>query len=135
MDRITKERRSWNMSQIRSKDTVPEIIVRKYLYAQGVRYRLHVKLPGKPDVVIRKKRIAIFINGCFWHAHDNCPNFRFPKARSEFWKTKIESNISRDEKNNQTLINDGWKVITIWECQLRKDRDTTLTKLMEAINR
>ncbi len=95
------------MSRIRSKNTQPEMIVRKCLYKQDVHYRLHTKLPGKPDITIGKKKIAIFINGCFWHAHNNCPDFRWPKTRCEFWENKIIVNVTRDKSNYINLKEAG----------------------------
>lgn len=132
MDRITKDHRSWNMSRIRGKDTKPEIIVRKYMYAKGLRYRIHSKLPGKPDIVISKKRVAIFVNGCFWHAHENCPDFRWPKTRAEFWKAKLESNVARDLKNYALLEADGWHIEVVWECQLKNNLNSTLKSVLVA---
>lgn len=115
------------MSRIHGKNTKPEIIVRKYLYSRGIRYRLHTKLPGKPDIVIKSKGIVIFVNGCFWHAH-NCPAFRLPKTRSDFWKTKIEANKARDIRNEEALNKSGWRVLTIWECELNELHLNTLTE-------
>lgn len=129
MDRITKEHRSWNMSRIRGKDTKPETIVRKYLYSRGIRYRLHAKLPGKPDIAIRKRRTAVFVNGCFWHAHEGCQDFRWPKTRAEFWKAKISTNKIRDMENYAKLSEDGWHVYEVWECNLKKDPAGTLEAL------
>jgi DNA mismatch endonuclease (patch repair protein) len=133
MDRITKEHRSWNMSRIRGKNTKPEIVVRKYLYANGVRYRLHAKLPGKPDITIAKKNLVIFVNGCFWHAHNNCRNFRWPKTRNKYWRDKIEKNVQRDKTNYDILINKGWKVIVVWECNLNKNSKLTLKEVITNI--
>lgn len=121
------------MSRIRGKDTVPEMLVRKFLHAQGIRYRLHAKLPGKPDIVVRKNKVAVFINGCFWHGHTNCKYAVTPKSNATFWQSKISGNIERDQKNRQKLKQDGWKILTIWECELGRDRDITLNKLLSAI--
>lgn len=129
MDRITKEHRSWNMSRIRGKNTAPEMLVRRFLYSQGIRYRLHAKLPGKPDIVIRKNKAAIFINGCFWHGH-NCKFAVTPKSNTNFWQSKISGNVERDQRNRQQLEVDGWKVLTVWECELEKDRDRTLQNIL-----
>lgn len=119
-DIFTKEQRSYIMSRIKSENTRPELIVRKYLYNQGFRYRLHIKaLPGSPDIVLKKYRTVIFINGCFWHGHENCPIYKLPKTRSEWWKAKIGRNIKRDNKNRIQLRKMGWHVMTIWECQLK----------------
>lgn len=112
MDKITKERRSWNMSRIKSKDTKPELKVRKILYKLGYRFRLHRKdLPGKPDIVLPKYRTAMFVNGCFWHRHDNCIEASRPKSNSEFWENKLNKNVERDLKKYQLLREDNWKVI------------------------
>ena len=110
------------MAGIGSKDTKPEIIVRKAMHSSGFRYRLHVKgLPGKPDLVFQKYNAVIFVNGCFWHGHD-CHLFKWPKTRSDFWKQKIEGNIARDQRTSSELLATGWRVMTIWECAL-KGRD------------
>jgi len=115
-----KKTRSYNMSRIRGKDTKPEMIVRKFLFSQGFRYKLHDKsLPGKPDIVLPKYKTVIFIHGCFWHGHEGCKYFVLPKTRAEWWKAKIEGNISRDV-NNYVLLDDlGWKVFIIFECDLK----------------
>ena len=108
------------MSHIRSKATKPEITVRKWLWVHGYRYRLKVKsVPGKPDIVMRRYRTAIFVNGCFWHKHD-CGRFVWPSSNEEYWHKKINRNIERDANNLRTLTEQGWRVITIWECQLKK---------------
>jgi DNA mismatch endonuclease (patch repair protein) len=133
MDRLTKERRSWNMSRIRGKNTKPELIIRKYLFSKGIRYRINAKLPGKPDVSIKKIRTAIFINGCFWHGHVNCNDSGIPKSNSTFWMTKISTNMARDKRNTEMLRKDGWEVITIWECILNKDKENTLINLKNTL--
>lgn len=120
-DRHSKEARSYNMSRIRSKDTKPEMAVRKHLFAQGFRYRLHdKKLPGKPDIVLPKYKTVIFIHGCFWHAHENCRYAVMPKSNTEYWTKKISKNISRDLSAIENLKNLEWKEIVLWECELRK---------------
>lgn len=131
MDVHDKETRSFNMSRIKGKDTKPEEIVRKYLFSQGFRYRKNDKrLPGKPDIVLPKYRTVIFVNGCFWHKHEGCKYFVWPKSNPEFWREKIEGNVERDKKKATELIEKGWRVITIWECELKsKDRAKTLEKL------
>lgn len=117
----TPEQRSYNMSRIRGKDTKPEELVRKYLFSQGFRYRKNdARLPGKPDIVLPKYKTVIFVNGCFWHAHEGCRYFVWPKNNADFWKKKIESNVERDAKNYQLLKNLGWNVLIIWECELKK---------------
>lgn len=115
----TPEQRSYNMSRIHSKNTKPEELVRKFLFSQGFRYRKNdAKLPGKPDIVLPKYKAVIFVNGCFWHGHEGCRYFVWPKNNAEFWKEKITGNIQRDKHNHQLLANQGWRVIEIWECQL-----------------
>lgn len=117
----TPEQRSYNMSRIRGKDTKPEELVRKYLFSQGFRYRKNdARLPGKPDIVLPKYRTVIFVNGCFWHAHQGCKYFVWPKNNEEFWRNKISGNIRRDSDNYMQLEQMGWKVIVVWECQLKK---------------
>ena len=109
------------MSRIRSKDTKPEMIVRKFLHGQGFRYRLHVKdLPGKPDIVLTKYKTVIFVHGCFFHGHKDCKYFVVPKTRTEWWVNKINGNIANDAKAFEALQNLGWKVLEIWECELKK---------------
>lgn len=131
----TPEQRSRNMSAIRSKDTKPEEIVRKFLFSQGFRYRKNdPRLPGKPDVVLPKYKTVIFVNGCFWHAHKDCKYFVWPKNNEAFWKAKIESNVVRDQQTEAQLIAMGWKVIVVWECQLKKKcREETLLQLENLI--
>ena len=117
-DNHTPEERSYNMSRIRSKDTKPEEVVRKYLFAQGFRYRKNVrKLPGCPDIVLPKYKTVIFVQGCFWHMHD-CGRFHWPASNQEYWKPKIERNVERDKKNMELLRSMEWDVLTIWECEL-----------------
>lgn len=130
-DRITKEQRSKNMSHIRSKDTSIELKVRKYLFSLGYRYRVNYKkLPGKPDIVFTKKKIAIFIHGCYWHGH-NC-NSRYAhisKSNTNYWNTKIQRNQERDKRNIEQLEKDGWKVIVLWECEIKDNFEEIKTKL------
>lgn len=117
----TPEQRSYNMSRIRNKNTKPEEVVRKYLFSQGFRYRKNdQRLPGKPDIVLPKYKTVIFVNGCFWHGHDGCRYFVWPKNNADFWKEKITGNISRDKHAYQQLNEMGWRVIVFWECQLKK---------------
>ncbi|MBK9043907.1 MAG: DNA mismatch endonuclease Vsr [Saprospiraceae bacterium] len=124
--------RSYNMSQIKGKDTQPEMLVRKFLFGNGFRYRLHdKKLPGKPDIILKKFKTVIFVNGCFWHGHEGCKYFKIPETRTEWWKEKFEKNKANDEKNKSLLISSGWKVITIYGCELKKDkREATFMKLL-----
>lgn len=128
----TPEQRSYNMSRIHSKNTKPEELVRKFLFSQGFRYRKNdAKLPGKPDIVLPKYQAVIFVNGCFWHGHEGCRYFVWPKNNAEFWKEKITGNIQRDKHNHQLLANQGWRVIEIWECQLKRSVvDNTLQNLV-----
>jgi len=120
MDVLTPEQRHFNMSRIHSKDTKPEIIVRKWLWQNGYRYRLHKKdLQRKPDIVLAKYRIAIFVHGCFWHKH-NCKYGSEPKTNKDFWNKKLDDNVKRDEKSEKELIKGGWRVLIIWECEIMK---------------
>lgn len=119
-DNHTKEIRSMNMSHIRSTGSKPEELVRKFLFSRGLRYRKNVKkLPGCPDIVLRKYKTVVFVNGCFWHKHD-CGRFVWPATNAEYWHKKIEGNVSRDKENIEKLKDMGWRIYTIWECQLKK---------------
>ena len=137
-DKVTPARmlqsggRSYNMSRIKGKNTKPEMLVRKFLFANGYRYRLNVKtLPGKPDIVLPKYKTVIFINGCFWHGHEGCRYFVIPKTRTEWWIEKITGTQKRDREAENQLNELGWKVIVIWECELKKDTlNLTLNKLL-----
>ena len=133
-DNHTKEVRSKNMSHIRSTNSKPEEIVRKYLFSQGFRYRKNVrKLPGCPDIVLSKYKTVIFVNGCFWHKHD-CPRFVWPSSNQEYWEPKILRNVERDKQNTALLKESGWNIIVVWECELKKAvREQTLEKLVEQI--
>ncbi len=135
MDNRSKEARSRNMSHISSKGTKPEETVRKYLFSQGFRYRKNVaNLPGKPDIVLPKYNAVIFVNGCFWHAHEGCKWFVPPKTNQEFWNNKFRYNRSRDQKNYLKLQALGWKVIVIWECEIRHgDSQAALSDLVRKI--
>lgn len=122
------------MSCIKGKGTKPEEIVRKYLFSQGFRYRKNDKrLPGTPDIVLPKYKTVIFVNGCFWHGHKGCKYFVWPKNNAEFWKNKIESNISRDRKKAETLKDQGWKVIVVWECDLKHNFVFSMQNLVDQI--
>ena len=127
-----KKTRSYNMSMIKGKGTKPEILVKKFLYKNGYRYRLNYpKLPGKPDIVLPKYKSVIFINGCFWHGHENCKYFVIPKTRTEWWLNKINSTKARDVKKINELKKMGWKCKVIWECQLKtEERENTLQDLL-----
>ncbi|MDO3643491.1 very short patch repair endonuclease [Mucilaginibacter sp. L3T2-6] len=120
-DRHSPETRSYNMSRIPGKNTKPELLVRKFLFSKGFRYRLHNKgLPGTPDIILPKYKTVVFINGCFWHGHDSCKYFSVPKTRTEWWLNKINKNKFNDNLAHQNLIEAGWKVIYIWGCELKK---------------
>lgn len=119
-DKITKEHRSWNMSRVRGKDTEIEIRVRSAIHRMGFRFRKNVRsLPGIPDIVMKKHRTAIFVNGCFWHQHSGCVKAHLPKSNIEFWKAKLRKTVKRDAQNHELLRAVGWKVIDIWECEVR----------------
>lgn len=128
----SKETRSYNMSRIRSKDTKPEMLVRKFLHKNGFRYRLHLKdLPGKPDIVLPKYKTVIFIHGCFWHGHEGCKYYVIPKTRTEWWLHKIQGNAANDTNAEKQLQDTGWNIIKIWECELRKTSlENTFDKLL-----
>lgn len=132
-----KQTRSYNMSQIKGKNTKPELLVRKFLFANGFRYKLHdKKLSGKPDIVLPKLKTAIFVHGCFWHGHDNCRYYVVPKTRTKFWLDKIEGNKQRDLENFAQLRNEGWKIFTIFECELKGIKKArTLNKILTRLNR
>lgn len=130
----TPERRSYNMSRIRSKDTKPEEKVRKYLFAKGFRYRKNVRnLPGCPDIVLTKYKAVIFVQGCFWHMHD-CGRFHWPSTNREYWEQKIWRNVERDKLNRERLQILGWKVLRVWECELnKKSIDETMARILDEI--
>ena len=133
-DNHTKEIRSMNMSHIRSTNSKPEEIIRKYLFSQGFRYRKNVrKLPGCPDIVLAKYKTVIFVNGCFWHKHD-CPRFVWPSSNQEYWEPKILRNVERDKQNTEALEALGWNVLVVWECELKKKvREERLAALVQEI--
>ncbi len=135
-DNHSREIRSYNMSRIRSIDTTPELIVRKYLFRNNFRYRLHdKKLPGKPDIILKKYKTVVFVHGCFWHGHLGCKKFVIPKTNTIYWKPKIEKNRERDVKNTRQLKSLGWNIIIIYECQLSKsEQETTLNELIISLN-
>jgi DNA mismatch endonuclease (patch repair protein) len=135
MDSLSPERRSWNMSRIRSKDTNPEKVVRSLLHRMGYRFRLHVRtLPGAPDIVLLRYHTVIFVNGCFWHRHANCVLAYTPKTRTGFWKKKLSRNVARQHKVNDELEAMGWRVMTVWECDI-SDRLALSQKLSESLPR
>ncbi len=135
VDRVSKETRSYNMSRIRSKDTTPEILVRSYLFSKGLRFRKNDKrYPGSPDVVLPKYKTIVFVHGCFWHLHKGCKYATMPKSNVDFWKKKLYTNRERDNRNQKELESMGWKVLTVWECELKKDkREQTLEDLYNQI--
>jgi len=134
-DNHTKEVRSYNMSRIKATNTKPEEIVRKYLFSRGLRYRKNDKrFKGKPDIVMPKYKTIVFVHGCFWHLHENCPDSVMPKSNLDYWKPKLIKNSERDKANISTLRENGWKVIVVWECELKKDlREERLVKLYKEI--
>ena len=133
-DSLTPEKRSWNMSRIRCKDTSIEVKVRKYLFSQGFRYRKNVSsLPGKPDIVFPKYHVALFIHGCFWHRHEGCKRATTPKSKMEYWIPKFEHNIANDKKHYKELEQMGWRTIVIWECEVNKNFEETMKQLVIAI--
>lgn len=132
-DNLTPEKRSWNMSQIRGKDTSVEVKVRSFLFRQGFRFRKNVSsLPGKPDIVLPKYKTIIFIHGCFWHRH-NCSRATTPKTKVEYWTQKFERNIANDKKHIDELTSLGWRVMVIWECEINKNFETTMQRTIEYI--
>ena len=136
MDKQTPQQRHKNMASIRSANTKPEILVREYLWRQGFRYRLNnPRQPGHPDIVLRKYRTCVFVNGCFWHGHDGCKYFRMPKTNTDFWEKKIKRNKERDKEEQRQLAKMGWHCITVWECELKpKVREQTLKALAFTLN-
>ena len=138
MDILTPEQRHINMSHIRGTDTYPEVIVRKYLFGRGLRYlKNYRKLPGRPDIVFPKYKTAIFINGCFWHGHEGCRYSCLPKSNTSFWRIKIEQNMKRDQEVVEKLQANGWKIITVWECEIKKSatREQRLQDIYEEITK
>ena len=137
VDKMTSEQRHKCMSAIRGKNTKPEMMVRKFLFSRGFRYRInHPRLPGRPDIVLRKYHTVIFVNGCFWHGHENCKYFVMPKSNTMFWQSKIDRNKKHDVEVQRELASMGWHCITIWECQLKPDvRQQTLESLARTLDR
>lgn len=134
-DKLSTERRSWNMSRIKSRDTQPEFAVRRMLHTLGYRFRLHRgDLPGKPDIVLPKHKIVIFVHGCFWHQHAACIDCSKPKTRSNYWAPKLQGNQVRDKKNRARLRRLGWKPIVIWECETKnaKKLESRLTRTLNS---
>ena len=136
MDSLTPEKRSWNMSRIRGKDTRPEIAVRSLLHRMGYRFRTtDRKLPGKPDIVLPKYRTVILVHGCFWHRHPGCKYAYTPKSRLDFWERKFMGNVERDAKNLSLLQQQGWFPIVVWECEIKRDADAVLKKISRTLQR
>jgi DNA mismatch endonuclease, patch repair protein len=130
MDTLSPQERSERMGRVKGKDTKPEMFVRRLVYGMGYRYRLHAgTLPGKPDLVIRKRKCAIFVHGCFWHRHRGCALCRLPKSHLNFWKPKLEGNRQRDLRNQRKLRKDGWRLLVIWECELSDEKKLRRTIL------
>lgn len=133
-DSLSREYRSWNMSRIRSKDTSIEVKVRKYLFANGFRFRKNDnRYPGKPDIVLPKYRTAIFVHGCFWHRHPECKRATIPSTRQEYWLKKFEKNVENDCKHKELLEADGWNVIILWECEINNHFEETMRKTIDEI--
>ena len=129
-DKLTPEKRSWNMSRIKGKDTKIEVEVRKYLFSKGYRFRKNDKrYPGKPDIVLPKYHVALFVHGCFWHRHEGCKDATTPKTRTEFWLEKFDKNVKNDQIKQEKLRELGWKVIVIWECELKRSFQETMDKV------
>lgn len=135
-DHLTIEQRHKNMAAVKSKDTKPEMVVRKFLWSRGFRYRVNnPRLPGHPDIVLRKYHTCIFVNGCFWHGHEGCKYYRVPKTNTEFWERKISRNRERDREEQKQLARMGWHCITVWECELKGERrEKTLESLEFTLN-
>jgi DNA mismatch endonuclease, patch repair protein len=136
VDPISGQRRSWNMSRIRSRDTAPEVRLRSLLHRAGFRFRLHgSKLPGRPDIVLARYRAVILVHGCFWHRHQNCRNATTPGTRREFWQAKFDSNVARDSRNEAALAAAGWNVLVVWECELKADSDAVVVRLTHELRK
>ena len=135
-DKLTPEKRSWNMSRIKGKDTKIEVEVRKYLFSKGYRFRKNDKrYPGKPDIVLPKYHVAIFVHGCFWHRHEGWKDATTPKTRTEFWLEKFDKNVKNDQIKQEKLRELGWKVIVIWECELKRSFQETMDKVEKELTR
>ena len=133
-DLLTQEKRSWNMSRIRGKDTKPELIFRSLLHKKGFRFRLHDKnLPGKPDIILPRYKTVIFVNGCFWHRHSGCKYAYNPKSRQQFWQEKVARTVSRDKEKTECLREHGWHVLTVWECELKENSEKAINRILQEI--
>ena len=134
VDIVSPEKRSHMMSSIRGKNTKPELLIRRALHARGFRYRIHDKnLPGKPDLCFPKYKAVVFVHGCFWHSHD-CSLFKWPKSNAAFWRDKITANAKRDQKHCQALSNRGWRVLTVWECAVKGQKDQNISMVIDSIS-
>lgn len=134
MDRISPEKRSWNMSRVKGKDTSIELVVRKELFKRGYRFRKNVKdMPGHPDIVLPKYSTVIFVNGCFWHRHSGCKLASMPKNNAEFWERKFQVNVENDLKAIRSLELLGWNVIVVWECEIKKDLEETVDRIVKEL--
>jgi len=135
MDILTPEKRSWNMSRIRNRDTKPELALRSALHRLGYRFRLSDRnLPGRPDIVLPKYRTAVFVHGCFWHRHSECKYAYNPKSKIEFWQHKFEENMARDERNIRDIISKSWIPVVVWECQIKHDLDSCIELLTKQLH-
>ena len=136
IDHLNPSKRSWNMSRIGSKNTNPEKVVRALLHSQGYRFRLHRKdLPGKPDIVLKKYNTVILVNGCFWHQHKSCKRANIPKSNKEYWIPKIERNKKRDKRNIKEIKNLGWRVMVVWECEVKKNPHKIVNKVIKFLKK
>lgn len=135
-DTLTKEKRSWNMSRIKGKNTKPELLLRSMLHKDGFRFRIHGKrLSGKPDIVLPRYQTVIFVNGCFWHRHQGCKYAYTPKSRQDFWDKKFEATVRRDKEKKENLEQSGWKVLTVWECELQNATNSVVARIVQDIKR
>lgn len=144
MDHLTNEKRSWNMGQVRSKNTKPELLLRSTLHKKGFRFRINGQvskkttvngyLPGKPDIVLKKYKSVIFVHGCFWHQHKDCYKSLRPKTNIDFWNKKLDRNVQRDQENKKLLENLGWKVIIVWECQIYDNISDIMDNIERVLN-
>lgn len=134
MDELSKEKRSWNMSRVKSKDTKIEVQVRKYIFSKGFRYRKNDKrFPGKPDIVLPKYKTVIFVNGCFWHRHPDCRYAHLPKSNLDYWEKKLERNAKNDALHIQQIESAGWEAVTLWECRLKQDFEGTMAEVIKSL--
>ena len=135
-DRISKARRSWNMSRIKGRDTKPELKLRSSLHRAGFRFRIHVTdLPGKPDIVLPRYRTAVFVHGCYWHRHPGCKEATTPKTNVTFWQGKFNDTVARDSRNRAALHTLGWKVLVAWECEIQRDTSGVVQDIRQALGR